>query len=45
MVYRLQYAAAGTILGQFLFLSCVLFGFEWILIPFLVLNLLVISLD
>ena len=27
------YAAAGTILGQFLFLSCVLFGFEWILIP------------
>ncbi len=28
------YAAAGTILGQFLFLSCVLFGFEWVLIPF-----------
>ena len=28
------YAASGTILGQFLFLICVLFGFEWILIPF-----------
>jgi hypothetical protein len=28
------YAAAGTILGQFCFLTCVLFGFEGILIPF-----------
>lgn len=30
-----MYAAAGTILGQFFFLTCVLFGFEWVLIPFL----------
>jgi hypothetical protein len=30
MVYRLQYIAAGTILGQFLFLSCVLFGLNGI---------------
>lgn len=28
-------AAAGTILGQFLFLTCILLGFESILIPFM----------
>lgn len=29
------FAAAGTILGQFTFLLCVLFGFEFILVPYL----------
>lgn len=28
------YAAAGTILGQFCFLACILFGFESIVLPF-----------
>ena len=28
-------AASGTILGQFCFFCCILFGFEWLLLPFL----------